>query len=164
MWTVQQKAELVLWYAEFKSVLRVQLKWRSLHPGEKAPDDKALNYWLKEFKGTGSVEKQKSSGGPGIVEENVERIRQSCVRSPKKSIARRILDLGIAKTTTQNVIHKRLCLYAYKIQLKQEIRPDDWVKRCDFASLMMNKIDDNENFSTPDLFQRQGDFSYEWVR
>ena len=33
--------------------------------------------------------------------------------------------LGIPKTTTQNVLHKRLRLQAYKIQLKQEIKPDD---------------------------------------
>jgi hypothetical protein len=41
----------------------------------------------------------------------------------------------------QNVIHKRLCLYAYKIQLKHDIKPD-WPKHCDFANLMLNKIDD----------------------
>jgi hypothetical protein len=52
MWTVQQKAEFVLWYAELKSVVAVQHKWRRLHPGEKAPDDRALNLWLKQFKET----------------------------------------------------------------------------------------------------------------
>jgi hypothetical protein len=62
MWTVQQKAEFVLWYAELKSIVTVQRKWQRLHPGDKAPDDKALNRWLKQFKETGSVAKQKSSG------------------------------------------------------------------------------------------------------
>jgi hypothetical protein len=71
-----QKAEFVLWYAELKSVLTVQHTWRRLHPGEKAPDDKALNRWLKQYKEMGSVAKQKSSGQPGTSEENVERIRQ----------------------------------------------------------------------------------------
>jgi hypothetical protein len=59
---MQQKAQYVLWYAELKSVVAVQHKWQRLHPGEKAPDDKALNYWLKQFKETESVAKQKSSG------------------------------------------------------------------------------------------------------
>jgi F0F1-type ATP synthase gamma subunit len=40
MWTMQQKAEFVLWYTEFKSVVTVQCKWQRLHPGEKALDDK----------------------------------------------------------------------------------------------------------------------------
>jgi hypothetical protein len=84
MWTVQQKAEFVLWCAELKSVVRVQCKWRRLRPGEKAPDDKVLNRWLKQFKIMESGAKQKSSGQPGTSKENVEHIRQSCVRSPKK--------------------------------------------------------------------------------
>jgi hypothetical protein len=76
----------------------------------------------------------------------MECIRQSCVRSHKKSITRRSLELGIPKTTIQNVIHKHLCLYAYNIQLKHEIKPDDRPKRYYSASLMMNKIDDDESF------------------
>jgi hypothetical protein len=63
----------VLWYAELKLVVTVQHKWQRLHPGEKAPD-KALNCWLKQFKETGSVAKQKPSGRPGTSEENVEHI------------------------------------------------------------------------------------------
>jgi hypothetical protein len=114
---------------ELKSVVAVQRKWQRLHPGEKAPDDKALNLWLTQFKEMGSVAKQKSSGQPRTSEENVERIRQSCVRSPKKSIAHQSWALGISKTTIQNVFHKRLCLHAYKIQLKHEIKPDDRTKR-----------------------------------
>jgi hypothetical protein len=48
------------------------------------------------------------------------------------SIARRNLRLVIPKTTIQNVIHKRLWLYAYKTQLKHAIKLDDRHKRYDF--------------------------------
>ena len=34
-------------------------------------------------------------------------------------------NIRIPKTTIQNVLHKHLRLHAYKIQLKQEIKPDD---------------------------------------
>jgi hypothetical protein len=125
MWTMQQKAEFVLGYAELKSFVTVQCKWQRSHPGEEVPDDKALNRWLKQFKEMGSAVKQKSSGQPGTSEENVECIGQSCVRSPKKSIACLSLELGIPETVNQNVIHKHLRLYAYNIQLKNEIKPDD---------------------------------------
>ena len=54
----------MLWYAELKSVVAVQRKWRSLHPGEKPPADKTLNRWMNQFKETGTVEKQKSTGLP----------------------------------------------------------------------------------------------------
>ena len=64
MWTVHQKAQFVLRYAELKSVVVVQCKWRSLHAGQKPPMDKALNRWMNQFKETGTVEKQKSTGRP----------------------------------------------------------------------------------------------------
>ena len=64
MWTVHQKAQFVLRYAELKSAVAAQRKWRSLHPGEKPPTDKALNRWMNRFKETGTIEKQKSTGRP----------------------------------------------------------------------------------------------------
>ena len=101
---------------------------------------------MNQFRETGTVEKQKFTGRPRKSEEDVERVRQSCIRSPKKSIARRSVTLGIPKTTIQNVLQKRLRLHAYKIQLKQEIKPDDRPKRVKFATFMLNTIDEDETF------------------
>ena len=135
----------MLWYAELKSAVAVQCKWQSIHPGEKPPMDKALNQWMNQFKETGTVEKQKSIGRPRT-SEDVEHIRQSCIRSPKKSIASRSVTLRFPKTSIQNVLQKCLRLLAYKIQLKQEIKPDDRPKRVEFATFMLNAIDEDENF------------------
>jgi len=77
---------------------------------------------MNQLKETGTVEKQKSTGRPRTWEEDAERIRQSRIRSPKISIARRSVTLGIPKTTIQNVRQKRLRPHAYKIQLKREIQ------------------------------------------
>jgi hypothetical protein len=55
---MQQKAEFVLWYAELKSVVTVRCKWPRLCLGEKAPNDMALNCWLKQFKEMESAAKQ----------------------------------------------------------------------------------------------------------
>lgn len=73
-------------------------------------------------------------------QENVERIRQSAVRSPKKSIARRSLELQIPKTTIHKVLRKRLQLCPYKIQLLQELKPTDNEKRFEFATTILDKI------------------------
>ena len=75
----------MLWFAELKSVMAVQRKWRSLYPRENPPTDKALNQWMNQFKKTGTVEKQKSTGRPRTSEED-ERIRHSCIRSPKNQL------------------------------------------------------------------------------
>jgi len=112
---------------------------------------------MNQFTETGAVEKQKSTGRPRI-SEDVEHIRQSCIRSPKKSIARRSVTLGIPKITVQNVLHKRLRLHAYKIQLKQLIKPDDRPKRVEFATFMLNAIDEEETFLRRICFSDEATF------
>lgn len=111
------------------------------------PSNKPILRWYKQFKDTESVHIQKSPGRPKTSEENVERLRQSCFRSPKKSIARRSLELGIPKTTIQNVIYKRLRLHTYKIQLRHQNKPADQPKRVDYASEMLNRIDNDPNLT-----------------
>ena len=46
-----------------------------LHPGEKAPDDKTLNWWMKQFKQIGSISKDVSPGFPSTSEKNIKCIR-----------------------------------------------------------------------------------------
>ncbi|KAG8269601.1 hypothetical protein J6590_104209 [Homalodisca vitripennis] len=71
--------------------------FRRTYPGQTAPDKKAIVRWFNQFRETGTVGKKSRPSRPRTSEENVERIRQSCVRSPKKSIARRSLQLNIPK-------------------------------------------------------------------
>jgi hypothetical protein len=66
-----------------------------------AKSQKTAFFIVEQFKETENVTKQKSSGRPRTSEDNVERIKQTCVRRPTKSIARRCLELGIPKTTIQ---------------------------------------------------------------
>jgi hypothetical protein len=145
MASVQQKAQSVLWYAQFKSVGTVQRHFRRTY-GEDPTTDKTTVRWHNQFKETRNVKLKKSSGRPRTSEENVEHLRQSCLRSPKKSIARRSLELGILKTTIQDLLHKRLRLHAYKIQLRHGITEAGRLKRFEFAVTMLNAIDDDESY------------------
>lgn len=158
MLTVQQKAQCIIWFAELKSIVSVQRRFRQTYVGQIAPDDKAIRRWFNQFRETGNVEKKHSTGRPRTSEENVERIRQSCVRSPKKSIARRSLELQIPKTTIQNILHKRLRLHAYKIQLRQQIKLTDRPKRKEFACFMLEQIDDDPDFLKRVLFTDEATF------
>lgn len=157
MATVQQKAQCVLWLAEFKSVITVQRNFRRVYDTD-PPHPNSIRRWYEQFQVTGSINIKKSPGRPRTSDEAVERIRQSCVRSPKKSIARRSLQLGIPKTTIQNVLHKRLRLHAYKIQLKHEIKPTDRPKRYAFACNMLENIDNDESFLKRVIFTDEATF------
>jgi hypothetical protein len=49
------------------------------------PTDKTVRAWYKQFTDTGCLCQQKSSGRPLTAEDDVERVRDSFLHSPKKS-------------------------------------------------------------------------------
>jgi hypothetical protein len=49
------------------------------------PTDKIIRAWYKQFTGTGSLCKQKSSGRPLTAEDDIKQVRASLLHSPKKS-------------------------------------------------------------------------------
>ncbi|KAJ4449634.1 hypothetical protein ANN_01038 [Periplaneta americana] len=65
------------------------------------------------------------------------------LRSPRKSIRRANSDLGILKSTDQNIVHKRLRLRAYKIQFVQNLQRNDKPRRTEYANAVLSRIDDN---------------------
>lgn len=92
--------------------------------------------WSKQFITTGSVKKQSRPGRPLASKQTVESVRLSFVRSLKKSLSRRSLDIGIFVSTFHNVLHKRTHLYAYKIQLcssKNQINRFDYKSRIGYV-------------------------------
>jgi hypothetical protein len=115
MASVQNKAQCVTWLAKSKSTVTVQHNFCHTHTGD-PPVSKAIWLWFNQFKGSGTVEKHKSPGWWWISEQHVKLVRLLCQCSPKKSAAQ-ILQLVISKTMNQNVLHNRLRLHTYKIQI-----------------------------------------------
>ena len=108
---------------------------------------------MKQFKESGSVSKGVCPGHPRTLEENVEHIRQSCVRNPKKFIDHWSLAMGIVKIAIQNVLHKHLQLHAYKIQLIQ-IKAN----KLKLLFFMLSKSDDDESFLNLIIFTDEATF------
>jgi hypothetical protein len=61
-------------------------------------------------------------------------------------IPRHSLELGISKPTVHEVLHKKLKLHVYKIQLLYEIKAADKPKRKEPAEHMLEKIDSQPTF------------------
>ncbi|GBN42185.1 hypothetical protein AVEN_201479-1 [Araneus ventricosus] len=90
----QEKAQIVLWYAEHKSVITVQSMFRTVYK-RNTPDAKSIKQWQKTFIETVSI--QRRSGGNRRSLSDVEDIRQAFVRSPRKSIARAASELSMPR-------------------------------------------------------------------
>ena len=77
---------------------------------------------------------------------DVERVRESFQQSPRTSIWRTSRQLGLPTTTVLRILHKRLKIYSYKVQILQELKPIDGPKRNMFALEMLNRIEDGEDY------------------
>ena len=67
-------------------------------------------------------------------------------------------ELGMKRSTVYKVLHRRLRLYAYKVQIVQEIKPEDAPKREAFANAMFDRIAKYETFLSRVLFTDEVSF------
>ena len=147
MVTPQEKAQCVSWFIKTKSDVQTQRRYRTKN-GKDLPSRSSIRRWYKNFMETGSVLDAVRSGRPRISAENIERVRQAFSRSPIKSISTAARELKLPPTTVHKVLHKRLRLYTYKVQILQRFQPNDKPKRKEFADNMFNEFLRMKNFSS----------------
>ena len=148
MLTIQQKAQCVLWYHKLKSPTAIQRKLRDEFIQD-PPHTNSIKRWFKNFMETGSILDRKRSGRPSIDKETVDAVRAAFHRSPRKSIRVASNELAIPRSTVHKVLHKRLRLHAYKLQIVQALKPNDHPRRAAFAEEILQRIDDdNDNLNS----------------
>ena len=81
------------------------------------PTEKTIRAWYKQLTETEYLCKQKSSGRPLTVEDDVKRVRASFLQSPKKSSGTAAKELSTSKTTVWMVLRKRLMFKPCRIQM-----------------------------------------------
>ena len=145
MVTPQEKAQCVSWFIETKSDVQTQRRYRTKN-GKDPPSRSSIRQWHKNFMEIGSVLDAVRSGRPRTSAENIERVRQTFSGSPTKSICTAARELKLPPTTVHKVLHKRLRLYAYKVQMLQRLQPNDKSKRKQFADNMLQRISEDEEF------------------
>jgi hypothetical protein len=120
--TPQEQVQCVLWLAELWSLMAVQLHFRTQY-GRQPPTWKIVWFWGDKLRTTGSLLCVKFPGKTWTCEENVNCIREAFQRSPCISMRAASLQLQIPRWTVHDVLHKRLCLIAYKIQMIHALKP-----------------------------------------
>ncbi|KAJ4429596.1 hypothetical protein ANN_21781 [Periplaneta americana] len=61
-------------------------------------------------------------------------------------------EIQVPKSTLQRTVHKRLKLYAYKVQLMQRLEPDDKPKRVEFVNTMLDSLGADPDLTPLDSF------------
>jgi hypothetical protein len=81
-----------------------------------------------------------------VCDEVVERVQTVSTRSLRKLIRKPSLELQLRQSTVCDIVHKCLCLHAYKIQLHQQVMPTDRHLRAKFVTEMLSCADKNNLF------------------
>ena len=124
-------------YLESKSYKTVLAKFRRKFSFNTFPTTSVIHQWISKFKATATVLSiNKKAAAPTSGRKmtartpgNIEAVRTSVSRSPKKSIRRRSQELRISYASVQRILNVDLCLCPYSIQIKHKLTPGDKIKR-----------------------------------
>lgn len=114
----------------------------------RVPSAHAINTWIRNFEETGSALKKKPPGGVRTVRtpDNIETVRAAVIRSPHRSIRRRAQCLQLHSSSVQRILVKDLNEHPYKLQIVQELKPNDHLLRRQFCERLLAKMNDDNEF------------------
>ncbi|GBM80135.1 hypothetical protein AVEN_89717-1 [Araneus ventricosus] len=137
--------------------INVQRTFRRCY-GRNPPDTKSMKRWYEKFKETGSVTDFPRDVRPGVSEATVELVRQSFQQSPTKSNRQASRELQIPQTSLVRILHKKLRLHAYKVQIVQDLQPNVSPRREEFAIEILTRIDVENDYLNRICFYNESTF------
>jgi hypothetical protein len=157
MATVEDKANLVKFVHEARSIVAAQRKFRREF-NRAPPHRNSIRKWVKQFSEVGDVKKKKSPGRPKIPDQRVDAVRTAMLVSPHTSVRRLSLQLQIPKSTTHKILHDNLKFRAYKIQVVQHLQDGDYAARMDACNALIQNIDNDNRFLANIIFSDEATF------
>ena len=91
-------------------------------------------------------------------EENIAAVSASVVKDREMSIRRRSQQLGLCYSTTWKILRKNLGVKPYKIQLVQELKPNDLPQRRVFLEWALEQLAENPLFYRKIVFSDEAHF------
>ena len=79
-------------------------------------------------------------------DKTVDAVREAFQRSSGKSTCRASNELRLPQSTVAKILHKRLKLYAYKVQIVQSLQPDVGPRRAPSATEILRRIDEDNDY------------------
>ena len=145
-----QKAQLVKFYLETKSIVLTQRKWKKLFKARKAPSRKAILSLTEKFLATGSLENQKRErcGAKRTKRTPVAALkaRQILTATPRTPLKQLAQQLGCSYSTAQRMARTDLKLHPYKISIHQKLRNCDEEARKRYCAWFTRKCNVSPQF------------------
>jgi transposase-like protein len=122
--------------------------------GRRGPPASSIRRWYEQFRDRGCICHQGKgrAARPSVTKETVDRVRESFVLSPRKSVSRASRELQVPESTVRKILRKRLQLHPYKLQLIQRLKPNDPAKRLAFCEEVLGMMERDEGLSKRIIF------------
>ena len=91
-------------------------------------------------------------------QQTIAAVRQSVEEDGKTSIRKRSQQLNLCYSTTWKILHKDLSFSAYKIQLVQQLKPNDNQLRMSFVQWAEEKLVNDPQFANKIIFSDEAHF------
>ena len=145
-----EKAKLVKFYFETKSIVLTQRKWRKFFKARKAPSRSIILNTVERFLANGSVEQQKQGrSGPKRTKRTPAaalKARQIMTSNPKTTMKQLALQLDCSYSTAQRMARTDLKLFPYKISIHQSLKECDRDARKRYCAWFSRKCNGSARF------------------
>jgi hypothetical protein len=129
--TAEQKAKVMLFFAETKSVTVTQRHFCAHFSIRWVPAKQTICRLKTQFEEEGSVLERKRPHAPSIrTPENMEALRVAVQRSPSKSTRTASVELGISRHSVQRILLLDLHMFPYKITVMHKLADRDKKQGC----------------------------------
>lgn len=144
-WNSEERAFTVeVYFSNGKSVIATQRAFRrhfNVAPLGRVPDGKSILYWVKSFRNTGNVTRRRNEvPRPVRSRENVEAVRASMLRSPRRSARKHASALGISDRSLRRILHNDLHFHPYKLATAQELSERDFDSRRNACVALLENV------------------------
>lgn len=146
---VQKRVKIIeFFYSSGRSIITTQRNYRRHFNVRTAPSDNMIRNLVSRFEEHGRVSDLPGRGRGRSVrnEAVVEAVRQSVNEDPSVSTRRRSAQLGMSRTSLQRILKRDLKMFPYKIQMVQQLLPQDHQARLQYAIRFSQIARENDNF------------------
>lgn len=144
-WNSEERAFAVeVYFSSGCSVIATQRAFRNrfnLAPLAPVPDRKSIVTWVTTFRQTASATKGRT-GVPRPVRspENIEAVRASMLRSPRRSARKHASALGLSDRSVRRILRDDLHFHPYKMAIVQELSERDFNSRMNACELLLDVV------------------------
>ena len=129
-WSKEERAFAVeAYFSNGRSIIGIRRAFRTrfnIRPGTPLPGRQSIALWVNTFRVSGNVKKKHKGPAKRVrTTENIEAVRQSFVRSPRRSLRKHATALEISDRTVRRILHEELRFYPHKMAVVQQLTERD---------------------------------------